>query len=486
MGLSFFTTRIVLDKLGASDYGINNIVSGFVSMFTVMDGILQTGTRRFLALNLGKGDKILLKKTFSTAFALHLIIAFLIVALLESLGPWYITHKLNIAPERIEAALWVFQFAVLGVFMRVTQTPYVAAITSHEKFNIYAYMSIYDVIAKLLVLYLLIFIPYDKLIVYAFLTLLVNVTSIVIYRIYCIHHFPECSPSLKVDKSLCKEMLQFSGWTVLGNVTVAVNGQGTKLLLNAFYNTTMNAAEGLATTVSFTLTQFIAGFVIAGEPQLVKYYGAGDMVRFNKLIFNITQYTIFIIAFFAVPVFMELEYVLNLWLTEVPEYTAQFVKIGLICHLIHTSNGMIDKGLVAGGYVKQLNTISIPLYLLSLPLVYLVLKLGYNPTYVYLAGTAPTLLVFGINLWIIKKHMQFPAWEYFTKIFIKNIILIAAACIVPYLVRSMMDEGLLRFLVVCSISVISTIVIMFTFAMSKEVKEMVVQKISNKIRIRKK
>lgn len=481
MLLSFYSTRIVLDKLGAADYGVNNLVSGFVSAFTVMNSILQGGTRRFLALNLGKGDADLLKRTFSTSFVIHLVVAIIIVIVLEICGPWFISNRLNIEPNRLWAALWVFQFSVIGVFMGVTQTPYVAVITAHEKFNMYAYMSIYDVVAKLLVLFLLVYIPFDKLIVYAFLQLLVNVTSILIYRIYCIRKFQECKPSLEVDKPLCKEMLQFSGWTVLGHVTVVLNGQGSRILLNLFYSTVINAAEGLANVVSTTINSFVSGFTIAGEPQLVKYYGMGDKEHFEKLIFNISQYTIFIIAFIAVPVFMELEYVLGLWLTEVPQYTAQFVKVGLVCNLVHTSNGMIDRGLVAGGYVKQLNTISIPLYLFSLPLVYFVLVMKWNPTFVYIAGTIPAVFAFGMNLYLIKKYMNFPARRYFSQVFLKNCVLIGVACIPPYIVQQFLDDGLLRFLFVCSVAVFSTIIVMWHFAMNEEVREIVRQKVVNKV-----
>ena len=481
MVLSFISTRIILEKLGASDYGIYNIVSGFVAMFTVMNGILQSGTRRFIALNIGKGDSVILKRTFSTAFVLHIVIAIIIVIALELIGPWFIANKLNIDPERIWAAQLVFQFSVISVFLGVTQTPYQASITSHEKFDIYAYMSIFDVVAKLLVLFLLVYLSYDKLIVYALLLLLVNVFNIIFYRIYCIRKFPECKQSFIVDKELCKEMLRFSGWTVLGHVVTVLNGEGNKILLNLFYTTTINAAEGLATTVTSVIGQFINSFSIAGEPQLVKFYGAGDKDHFEKLIFNLSQYTIFVIAFVAVPIFMELEYVLELWLDSVPKYTAQFVQVGLICNLVHVSNGAIDKGLMAGGYVKQLNTMSIPLYLLALPLVYVVLSLGWNPTYVYFAGTFPALLVFIINLWIIKHKMDFPSFRYFRDVFLKNALLIGIACIPPYLVKSIMPDGLLRFLTVCTIAVLTTSILMFAFAMTKDVRNMIFNRVRTKL-----
>ena len=287
MALSFFTTRIVLEKLGASDYGVNNVVGGFVSMFTVLNSILQTGTRRFLSLNLGKGDALVLKDTFSTAFVIHLIVGTFVVVLLETFGIWFLNSQLNIDSGRMVAANWVFQFSVLTVFLSITQTPYTAAVTSHENFSIYAFMSIFETVAKVAVLFLLIFIPGDKLIIYSALLLGVSAINISVYRVYCIRKFPECQFTLKVNHNLLKEMVRFSGWSVIANVFQVGNTQGVSILLNIFFSTLVNAARGLATTVTFTISQFVNGFIIAAEPQLVKYYGANDREHFEKLVFNI-------------------------------------------------------------------------------------------------------------------------------------------------------------------------------------------------------
>lgn len=200
MLLSFFSTRIVLNILGVSDFGVNNVIGGLVAMFTLLNSILQTGTRRFLALNIGKEDALLLKRTFSTAFVIHCFIALFVVVLLETFGLWFLNTHLNIEPDRMRAANYVFQFSVVSLFLNITQTPFVAAVTAHEKFNIYAYLSIYDVVAKLAVLYILYVSPGDKLIVYAALIMGVNMFTIVLYRIYCIRQFAECKFSLSVDK----------------------------------------------------------------------------------------------------------------------------------------------------------------------------------------------------------------------------------------------------------------------------------------------
>ena len=481
MALSFFTTRIVLEKLGASDYGVNNVVGGFVSMFTVLNSILQTGTRRFLSLNLGKGDALVLEDTFSTAFVIHLIVGTFVVVLLETFGIWFLNFQLNIDSGRMVAANWVFQFSVLTVFLSITQTPYTAAVTSHENFSIYAFMSIFETVARVAVLFLLIFIPGDKLIIYSALLLGVSAINISVYRVYCIRKFPECQFTLKVNHNLLKEMVRFSGWSVIANVFQVGNTQGVSILLNIFFSTLVNAARGLATTVTFTISQFVNGFIIAAEPQLVKYYGANDREHFEKLVFNITQYTLFLLAIFAVPVFMEIDYVLKLWLTEVPQYTSEFIKITIISSLLVNSYIMIDKAIIASGHIKQMALIGNTIPVIQLPLVYIFLKLGYSPVVTYIITLVPQFLGMFANLWISKHYINFPSGRFFFQIMVKNSLFIIIACIIPYIVREMMPDGLLRFLVVCSLSVFCTIGIMYSFAMNAETKQMVRQKVIGKI-----
>lgn len=482
MLISFITTRVVLDKLGASDYGLNTLVGGFVSLFAVLNNILSTGTRRFLSLYLGKGDEERLKLTFSTAFVIHVVIALIIVIALETLGIWFLNSNLNIPDNRMTAANWVFQFAVISTFFSVVQTPYMAAVTSHEKFNIYAAMSIYDVIAKFSVLYILWVIPGDKLIIYSALQLLIVILGFVIYRIYCGLKFSECKWSVKTDKQLLKEMLSFSGWGTFGHIITVINSQGMSIILNIFFNTVMNAARGLANTVNTTIAQFIGGFLTAAQPQLVKYYAAGDMQRFERLIFNVTQYTLFIMAIIAVPALLEVDYVIGLWLGDnVPEYTCSFVKITLICGVIYRSNSMVENGLMAIGRVKELNVYSIPVYLLSLPLVYIVLKLGWGPKAAYWVGSIAPLLSFGINVILLSKYTEFSGRKYFVNIFLKNIVLIGLAAVIPFIVQRQLESGLLRFFVVCSLSVISTFVIIWFLGLNHEIRQMFKDKMFAKL-----
>lgn len=474
MALSFLTTRVVLEKLGASDYGVNNLVAGFVASFAVLNSILSSSTRRFLALYIGKGDELKLKKTFATALVIHLVVAFVVILALESGGLWFLNSKLNIEPSRMYAANWVFQFAVIGVFLNIIQTPYMAAVTAHERFNIYSTMSIFDVVAKLAVIYVLIYLPGDKLIIYSALQLAVTSIGLLIYRIYCIRQFPECKWSLRIDKSMMKEMLQFSGWGVFGHVITVVNSQGLSIILNLFFNTIMNAARGLAQTVSVVISQFVMGFLTAAQPQLVKFYAAGEMDKFIKLIFNVTQYTLFLLGLIVVPCLLEIDYVIGLWLgNEVPPYTCSFVKITLFCGIIYRSNMMVEDGLYAIGRVKENNLYSVPVYLLSIPIFYLALKYFDSPIPAYWLGNIPPLLSFIINMILLSRFTDFPGWKFFINIFLKNTGLIVFSAVVPYIVQQFMHPGLVRFLTVCTISVICTFTVIWLFGMNASAKSMV-------------
>lgn len=481
MVLGFVTTRIVLDKLGASDYGVNNLVAGFVGGFAVLNNILSSGTRRFLALNIGKGDQKELRDTFATSLIIHVVVAIIVVVAIETFGLWFLNSKLNIAPSRMYAANWIFQLAVIGIFVGIVNTPFGAAVTAHEKFNVYATMSIFDVVAKLVVLYLLVYLPGDKLIIYALLNLSVSLIGAGIYLVYCLRKFPECRFSLRFNKGMAKEMLTFSGWGAFGHVIIAVNNQGISIVLNLFFNTVMNAARGLAGTVNSIITTFITGFLQASLPQLVKYYGEGDMQKFQRLIFNVTQYTLFIVALMLVPCMFEIDYVVGLWLGgNVPQYTCAFIKVTLACALIYNSNAMVEHGLHAMNKIKQNSMYSVPVYLLDIPLVYLVLKLGYSPVIAYCVSNIPPFLSFIINLTLMSKYADFNGYKFFVNIFVKNICLVAIASIIPYFIHISMEEGLIRFISVCSVSVISTFAVIWTLGLNSATRTMFKQMLNTK------
>ena len=478
--LSLITTRIILEKLGVSNYGIYNVVGGFVALFTILNNVLQSVTRRYLALALGKNDENIIRTTFSTAILIHIFIAIITFVLLETIGLWFLNHEINIQEDRLYAANWVFQFSVLTVIVNITQTPYSSVVTAHEQFKIYAVMSIYDAVAKLSVLFLLLIIPFDALITYAALISLISITSCIIYRIYCIKKYPECRTiCYKIDRSLFKEMLRFSGWDSFGNITSIANTQGITILLNIFFNTVINASRGIAATVTTTISQFVTGFIQAAEPKLVKLYATNEMDAMRNLIFNIAQMTLFMLAIIAVPVWLEIEFVLKIWLGVVPEYTAQFIKITIFCCFFSYSNSILVKANTAMGLVKQVTIYMVPIGLIHLPIVYVVLRLGWNPTSVYWVGMIPILLRLFVDLWIQKKYANFPVRKYIFNVVIKNLILVVIAAIPAFFIRQVLPNTWLRFLSVGLVSTVSTLGIMWFFVLSKSVKQLIVNKITS-------
>lgn len=481
--LGFVVTRIVLEKLGTSDYGIYNVVGGFVSMFTVLNSILQGGTRRFLALRIGEGKQTYLKLTFSTALVIHIGIALVVLAILESIGLWLLNYELNISPERLNAANWIYQLSIISVIVAITQTPYTAIITAHEHFNIYAYISLFDIIGKLLLLLLLSYIPGDKLIIYGIIQLAISFLSMCIYRTYCIKHFSECSFSLRIDKACLKEMISFSGWSTIGHISVVINGQGLSILLNLFFNTVMNAARGLATTITFAIDQLISNFIVAATPQLVKLYGAGEKEKFHQLIFNVSQYTLFLLAIFIVPVLLEIKFVLALWLHQVPDYTASFIKISLIISFLSYSNRFVDQGVVAIGRVKELNLYVTPIYLIVFPLAYLFLKCDFGPICVYWVMTIPMFIAMLLNLSIIHRFYDFPMYKYLKNVFLKNIFLVGISAVIPWIIHQQMDYGIVRFFTVCILSVCCTLVVLYNWGLGTEAKTLIKRQIRNRFHL---
>lgn len=477
--LGLLTTRIVLDKLGVADYGVYTVVGSFVSMFMILNSVLQSATRRFLSLEIGKNNNQRIHDTFQTGLVIHLWIAGIVVICLESVGLWFLNYEMNIEPSRMWAANWVFQFSVVTVAANIIATPFIAAVTSHERFDVYAYLSIFDVVGKIAVLFLLVIIPIDKLVLYSILTFIVSAITTGIYIVFCRMKFQDTrNLSLKADKTIMKDMLKFSGWDSFGNISSIVNVQGFTIIINLFFGTLINAARGIANTVTFTVQQFVSGFILAAEPQLVKFYAREEYDKMVSLVYNISQMTLFMLAIVAVPIWLEMDYVLSLWLGDnVPEYSSAFIKITILGSFVTYSNLMVVKAIVATGNVKQLNMWLAPIEILILPVMYIAMKLGMPIVSVYLLNIVPSVLKFIVNNHLLNKFIGFPALHYFLSVFVKNLFLVAVAIILPYMIHSYMQDGLVRFLIVGFVSVVCTIIMMWFFALNKSAKEQILNKV---------
>lgn len=480
MLVGLYTSRVVLATLGASDYGLYNVVGGIVVVLASINGTLATGTQRFLSFAIGENDENKLKSVFSTALLLHILFAVVLLVIAESAGLWFLNTKMNIPEGREMAAFWVYQFSIITTVVSIIQVPFMSAIITHERMNIYAYMSIYDVSAKLLIVFLIQVVASDKLLLYAGLYCVVSFTSALIYNIYCRSKFMECRMIPKFNKLIFRDMAVFSGWNIFGCVAVPLQTQGLNILLNIFFNTIVNAARGIAVTVNNIIIQFVNNFQIAVNPQIVKLYAAGEKKEMTNLVINNSKFAGFLYLIIAVPLFVEIEFVLDLWLGEYPEYTIPFVRIILIQSLIQTLTRPVVMVVHAVGKMKGPNLTAGIALLLAVPMTYVLLKMGLDPVSVFAINLIPWLLETFFELYFENKYIGFPIWGFYKRVYLVVFPIALLIVMVPYLAHIFLPlEGLVRFFVVCTISVVTSSVVIYYLGLSKNLKKMVVGKVKS-------
>ena len=379
MVVSLYTSRVILQKLGINDYGICQAVGGIVGFLSFLNGALSTSSSRFLTYSLGEGNFEKLKRTFSTTLTIHICLAVVIVLIAETGGLWFLYNKMVIPSERIEAAAYVYHLSIITAVFTLTQVPYNASIISHEKMSIYAYMSIFEVSAKLGICYLLSLGGLDRLKFYATLLLVVQVGLMLFYRFYCIRKFKETKYQFIFDKSLLKEIAAFSGWSLFANCSGALNSQGILILLNMFFQPSVVTARAISIQVNMAATQFVNNFRTASNPQIVKRLAAGDVSGSHHLLLSSTKYSYYLMLILCLPIFLLAEPLLHLWLGTVPEYTVIFLQLIIIQSLFQVFDTSFYTALYAKGRLKENALISPTFGLLRFPLIYLLFLHGFSP-----------------------------------------------------------------------------------------------------------
>jgi len=374
MVVSLYTSRVVLNTLGVEDYGIYGVVGGVVSMFSFLNASMSGATSRFLTYEMGKGDFQKLKDTFSSALIVHMGIALVVFVLAETVGLWFLTNKLVISESRMYAAHWVYQLSILSMVVGVTQVPYNASIIAHEKMEVYAYVEILNVTLRLLIVYLLVIGDFDKLILYAILTLVVSFVIVLIYRFYCTRRFAESSFHWVWKVEILKPMLSFSGWDLFGNMSFTFKQQGTSFILNIFGGVLLNAANGIAMTVQGVISSFSYNIIQAFRPQIVKAYAMNDLRSMESLLRNACKYSIFMLMLISIPLCFEIRYVMGKWLNMVPEYASEFCQILLLQSIFSIISSCIIVGIHATGDVTKLSLYNGLSNFILLPVLYLFFK----------------------------------------------------------------------------------------------------------------
>ena len=456
MGISLFTSRVILQTLGVEDYGISSVVGGVISMFTFINAAMVSSTQRYLNFELVRGDANQLRSVFSTSLQIHALIALAIIVLSETVGLWFLNEKLVIPEARMNAAMWVYQCSILSCAVSIMSTPYNAVIVAHEKMSAFAYISILDVSLKLLVVYLLVVLPFDKLIILAILNLLVQLFIRYIYTLYCHRHFPESYFQFRFNKTLFKEMFGFAGWSFWGNLAAILYTQGLNMMLNIFFGPIVNAARGIAVQVQSAVQQFVGGFQTALNPQITKNYASNNLPQMHSLMFRSARFSFLLLFFLSLPVLMETNFILTLWLKTVPDDAVIFTQIMICISLIYTTANPCVIANQATGKVKIYQMVVGGILLLILPISYVVLKLGAPAYSVFIVHFCIESLAQFSRMYMLRNLIHLPLWQYMKNIYIPIVSTVVIAIILPLVVRMQVAEGWLRFLAVgftCVLSV---------------------------------
>lgn len=474
MLVSLYTTRAVLRVLGVEDYGVYNVVCGFVSMFGLFNTCLTTGTNRFYNFALGKSDNEELRNTYKASLLIQIILIIVVLFLVESFGLWYLNNKLVIPESRMSAANSIFQYSVVSLVLLLLTTPYSAAIMAYEKMNFYAIISIVDAVLKLIFVVLLQFITCDKLLFYGLLMMIISAFNFLLNFIYCRIKFQELRFSGGIDKTLFKNLFSFSTWSLIDPLTYTVKGQGSNLVLNAFFGTIVNAAYGIAIQISTAVDSFTNNLSIAFRPQIIKSYAAGDYTRTKKLMFAMSKINFMLHSMLVIPVLLEIKYLLSLWLGDkYPMYTPIFAQLVMIIQTFNCLHAPISTIMVATGKIKRIKTYSAIIICSVIPLSIMGFKLGFPPYSIFLI----LLILTFVNILVCGKIMSkaFPSiafYDYVKMIILPSFKFIALVIIIPIVAWILLPESMLRLFIVSLFSLISTIVIGYYIVCDKTEREL--------------
>lgn len=478
MLVSLYTSRIVLNTLGAEDYGIYNVVGGMVVMFNFLNTSMAIAVQRYLSFEIGQGNFDRLKNIFSLSLIIHIVLAIGIVIFAGAIGMWLIDSQLKIPVERLSATYWVFYLAIGSCCANVIRIPYNAVIIAREKMDIYAYMSILEVLLNLCVAYMLCIGNMDKLKLYAVLICIVSWVITFFYQIYCRRKYAEVRHNFYWDKPLFKELLSFAGWSALGEIAWVMTLQGVNLVLNIFFGPIVNAARGIAYQVTGAVNRFVASFQTAVNPQLIKYYAANDTQQMFVLLFRSTSFSYYLLLFFAIPILIETNEILRFWLKNVPEYTVVFCRLAVIGAMVDTLSNLLATAAKAYGKIRFYQIWVSFLLIANLPLSYIALKLGAEPEFTFYIYIFISLVLLFVRCYLLHRMITLPIFAFLKEV-IRAVLVSWVAFILPMVVCYWLSEGLVRLVMVTIVSAISIVLSVYFIGLHSNEKQFFRKKLLN-------
>ena len=480
MGVTLYTSRIVLQVLGVEDFGIYNVVGGIVVLFSFVNNAMVTSTQRFLNYELGKKNLEATARVFSASVTIHWCIAIVTLILAETVGLWFLLNYIQYPLEREWAVILTYQFAILSTCINMIRAPYNAAIIAYEKMSFYAYISIIEAILRLLIVFLLLLANFDRLIFYSFLMFVVIGIVTLGYYVYCKSHFSTCRYTYHWNKDLYKRLMGFSGWSMFGGVANIGASQGLNILLNMFFGVTINAAMGIANQVQSAVYSFVGNFQTAFNPQIVKSYASGDRDYFIDLIVRTSKYSYFLLFTISLPLYICCEEVLSLWLGNIPEYAVSFCRLMILFSLLDAMQGPLWVSVQATGKIRDYQILMSVMILSNLPLSYLFLKQGYSPEVVLTIRCLLNLLILFVRLWYLRHLYDFPMWRYGREVICR----IVCVTIISYGMISCLSMDVLpivKILEVIFFSVIGNLFLVYILGFDNKERQLIIKQIKKHI-----
>lgn len=481
MLISLYTARVVLNALGASDFGLYNVIGGILSILAVLKVLVSSGTQRFLTYEMGKGaSKEKLLTIFSSSLTVFFIIGAVIFILAETLGLWFLNTYIIIPEDRIFAANVVFQITIVSMFVSLVQVPYNSAILSHERMDIYGYIGIAEPLARLGLISLLPFLPGDNLITYSILLFFIFVGVTIFYVYFCRKYFEECRFRFSRDWATSKSLVSFTVWNLLETVSNSLSDQGQNILLNIYFGPIVNAARAVAFQVNSAVQAFASNFLIATFPQITKNYSAGNYESYNSLMFRGAKFAFVVLSLIFIPICLNTDYILEIWLKTPPEKSSLFIKLVIIGMMIRMVSEPLYTGIQATGNIKLYQICTNVVTLLNLPICYVLLKVWKEPTIVFCVTICLAFFIVGARIYFIKKLADFPALEFIKMIIFKCFLPFVLAYWPIHFINNLFQETMASFIGISIISVVWSCILFGLISINQNEREFIINIIRKK------
>lgn len=471
--VGFFTSRLVLDSLGETDFGIYSLIGGFILFFVFINGAMAGAIQRFLNAALGKKNVEETIELFNAAIIVHIGISIIVLIISNTFGTWFIEQKMQIPPERYSAAFWVFQSVIWSFVFRIIATPAQASLLAYERMGIVSSINLLAPIGRLVAILVASIIDRDKLITYAILVLFFSLLQALLFYVYSYIKCESARLQFCTDRSKYKKLTSYAGWDLLGNLVGVFKDQGTPILLNMFFGVHINAALGIVNQLSTNLRQLSQRAVSATTPQMIQEYSAGNTKRSTFLANTMSKLGFAILFTASFPLIIETKFILNFWLKEIPEFTILFVQYALIVNLIESISHPLLSLVHATGKIKLYHLTVTVVYALQLPFLYLFLKLDYSPEICYLIAGIISIGAQLVRLILLKKIAGYSIVLFVKDVLSKIVSLVLCAVLLIYIVKTTVDNSIFLIL----ITPLLIVVLVWFIILEKDQKEKITQKL---------